>query len=758
VSQSAPSPGGDPQLVRVRRRSRRSSRRRRAARQRLLLRRGLIAAGVVAVIGFPAGVIANDLVVARRALIGAEAELRDGRAALAAGDLVRAAGAVRSADLLVTDLPARLGRPIWRVVAATPVAGRPFALARALVDTAAATTGLARQAADEGFDTFLSGFDPRASEGRVDLAPLVAVGQRLERLETEPLVAALDRLEDAGTGVTNPQLLSARRGLLDLGSELVMRIERVRGLAEVVPGLLGADGARTHLVVLQNSAELRGAGGLYGEATLLRIDGGRMSLDPVAPVTSELLDAVPVSEEFRIRYASLYADRSLGIANVDPDLATTARATLALYRQQTGVSADGLVLLDPFGLQALLEALDVTLDLHAAYYAGVGGSAADAREADARGDDEALSSLPATEPGTGPVTGPGTPPSALPATLAASGFARFVTSDVYDVFGSARGAERDAFSTALGEQALAAVITRTWDGPRVLRAIIDASAGRHLQVHSSVASEQAALRSVAAGGDLAGFLSRDMVDAIAVTHRNAVGGKQDVHVGHRIAASVELGLPDAAALRAAQRADSDRAQVEVERRLVLDVAVTNMLAPGTRDLYVSGSCFREDVFVGCFAGPDAEHRTGLGFMLAAQETVTSVTDDFGFPPVLRGTMHGATALDLVLRVPPQEQRSVRIVTSSPQLLGVGPDGELTYRLALWRQAKGVPDLVDLTVSAPPGYRVAGADLVGGRRPLTLAGPDAEASATRLRVRQRSVSITGATGSDVEVRVRLVPSG
>jgi hypothetical protein len=150
----------------------------------VLQRRALAVAAAVTVVAFPSVVIANDLVAARRALIGAEAELRDARAALLAGDLVRAAGAVRSADLLVADLPARVDRPVWRTVSSVPVLGRPFDLARALVTTASATTGLARLAADEGFDVLRAGFDPQVSDGRVDVTPLVAVSQRLARLET----------------------------------------------------------------------------------------------------------------------------------------------------------------------------------------------------------------------------------------------------------------------------------------------------------------------------------------------------------------------------------------------------------------------------------------------------------------------------------------------------------------------------------------------------------------------------------------------
>ena len=85
-----------------------------------------------------------------------------------------------------------------------------------------------------------------------------------------------------------------------------------------------------------------------------------------------------------------------------------------------------------------------------------------------------------------------------------------------------------------------------------------------------------------------------------------------------------------------------------------------------------------------------------------------------------------------------------------------PDGLLTYRWSFWRQAKGVPDVVDVTLAAPDGWEVEGAALVGAGASVPLAGPDADREGATLRVRRRSVSLAGALGSDAEVVLRLRP--
>jgi hypothetical protein len=421
---------------------------------------------------------------------------------------------------------------------------------------------------------------------------------------------------------------------------------------------------------------------------------------------------VAVSAAFAQRYGRLDAARSFSNVNLDPDLATTATVALDLFAEREGARVDGLVLFDPFGLQALLEALDITLVLPPELIEGTDA----------------------------------------PATLPAADFARFVTVDVYDAFGEERSEERDRLTEQLGDQALAAVFGRDWDATRLAVALIDASAGRHLQVFSRRTDEQAALAATPVGGDLAGALADPRRDVIALTHNNAVGGKQDVHLGHRSSIGIELLAPSATALREA------RGTVEIERRMVIETTIVNTLEPGAFDRYITGNCLVGEATYGCFRGPEAHNRSWMTFWLDPATQVTQVTDQQGFPSVAQGEMHGAATYDVFVTVPPIEQRSVRLEAIGPQAVTLDPDGSLSYELVLWRQAKGVPDVIDVTVTAPDGYVVDDARLVGGRLAVALAGPDASSRPAQLRVRRRSVSVTGAVGTDVVLTVRLRPTG
>jgi hypothetical protein len=101
------------------------------------------------------------------------------------------------------------------------------------------------------------------------------------------------------------------------------------------------------------------------------------------------------------RYARMLGVSNFSNVNLDPDLPSVARVALDLYELQTGDVLDGMVLLDPLGLQRLLEAtgdrlpvpervgelLDIEGDLATADFARLVTVDVYATLGEARGDD-----------------------------------------------------------------------------------------------------------------------------------------------------------------------------------------------------------------------------------------------------------------------------------------------------------------------------------------------------------------------------------
>lgn len=233
------------------------------------------------------------------------------------------------------------------------------------------------------------GPDIAAAPLLVDLAEdLTAAGELLldglaPALEsTPPHDDAIDRLATALPALTQaqPQLSAAQARLAQaeavwtqlatqsLSPRVARPLERVGSylptlratvqMAIGLPSLLGADGARTYLILAQNEDELRPTGGFITAAGLITLDGGRITQLEVED--SYAVDDLskpypePPAPLRRFMLADLWLFRDI---NWSPDFPTTARAAAEAYAYGRGVVVDGVVALDQQALQILLEAL-----------------------------------------------------------------------------------------------------------------------------------------------------------------------------------------------------------------------------------------------------------------------------------------------------------------------------------------------------------------------------------------------------------------
>jgi hypothetical protein len=136
-------------------------------------------------------------------------------------------------------------------------------------------------------------------------------------------------------------------------------IEVAAETTRLLPSLLGGDRERRWFVAVLSSSELRGAGGLLGNYAVLRAVDGVVELERSAGA-SELnaatdvdLDALPAA--FGQQYASWAPERFWQNLSVTPHFPTVAEGVLALAPEAGLGRVDGVIGLDPLGLQALVE-------------------------------------------------------------------------------------------------------------------------------------------------------------------------------------------------------------------------------------------------------------------------------------------------------------------------------------------------------------------------------------------------------------------
>jgi hypothetical protein len=129
-------------------------------------------------------------------------------------------------------------------------------------------------------------------------------------------------------------------------------------LGPSLPWLLGLDGPRTYLVLVQNNHELRATGGFIAAVGRVSVDNGELKgfeFDDSYALYSDTSTYPPAP-----RPMQQYMNIPLLVmrdANWSPDFPTTAQVARAFYAQETGLEVDGVFTIDLNAVKHLIGAL-----------------------------------------------------------------------------------------------------------------------------------------------------------------------------------------------------------------------------------------------------------------------------------------------------------------------------------------------------------------------------------------------------------------
>ena len=200
----------------------------------------------------------------------------------------------------------------------------------------------------------------KASDGQVDLV-------QVERMQAPvaDLDAALQQADEAVTAAQSPWLVRpVADGLADLDQEIgdiAPEAAIADDALQVAPGLLGADGPRSYLVLFTSPAESRFLGGFTASYGVLSAVDGKVDLvvdgkiSDLAASSDHRERSIEGQDEFVTRYGRLSPQRYFQNLTASPDMATTSEVAASLFEQTTGTAVDGVIVVDPFGFAALLE-------------------------------------------------------------------------------------------------------------------------------------------------------------------------------------------------------------------------------------------------------------------------------------------------------------------------------------------------------------------------------------------------------------------
>ncbi|MFF1573984.1 DUF4012 domain-containing protein [Leifsonia sp. NPDC058292] len=424
---------------------------------------------------------------AKSALEGALPYAKTVQSSITSGDLDAAGAAARQLGDRAHTAADLTGDPIWRAMEFVPGAGANLTAVRT---AASASETLASQVI-KPLVAVAELVDParmKPADGAIDIAPITEAKPTVVRAQqafhhASASVAAIDDSAVIGpvrtaVGRLKTMLVSATPGVDALGNS-----------ARLLPTMLGSDGPRTYLLLVQNPAELRSTGGLVGALALITADHGRLALTAQASGTSIQPSPTPVAAipaSTQGLYGPLLA-RFIQDVNLTPDFPLAASTASAMWKAKFGGTIDGVLTIDPVALSYLLGA-------------------------------------------TGPVS------VSTGETLTGQNTVKTLLSDVY--FRWAEPEQQDAFFASAAEAVFTKVASGAADGSALVKALAHAGDERRLLIWSAHTDEQKVLASTSLSGVLPESTSETA--ALGVYFNDATGSKMDYYLKTQVEAGTAI--------------------------------------------------------------------------------------------------------------------------------------------------------------------------------------------------------------------------
>ncbi len=451
--------------------STRSRARRRRARVWVPIVAGIVVAlaAVTAWIGVR-GFLAKDELEAAVPLAG---QVQDH---LIAGDVTAAQQAFASLDGHASAAASLTSDPIWRAAEIVPFVGANLTVVRELASIVDQVSGEAIKPLINATENLnVASFKPVS--GTVQLQPLIDAAPDISAASAA-LDSAVNRVAALDTSAAIPMLQAATVQLQDAvlaASEVASSVDRA---VQLVPAMLGADGARNYLVLFQNPAELRSAGGIPGALALIHTDGGSIQLTQQASSTDFPFFDPPVLD-VPVDTRGIYGD-TVGqyIQNVTltPRFPIAAELAREMWNRQFGVEVDGVLSADPVMLSYLLSA-------------------------------------------TGPVDVGGEQ-------LTAENAVQVLLSDVYARYPVP--SDQDAFFAAAAATVFSKLSSGELDAPKLISALTRAGSEGRVLIWSARPEEQALLAGTTLAGELP--VSDNATQRLGVYYTDGTGAKMDYYL------------------------------------------------------------------------------------------------------------------------------------------------------------------------------------------------------------------------------------
>ena len=383
--------------------------------------------------------------------------------------------------------------PLWQIASYVPIVGPNFAAAGEVTVSADDVVSSAVAPLLDNYHLLdWKALSPK--DGRVDPSALKEAAPALstaantvqlsyERMNSVDLSRLVTELADPISSATD-QLHAAAAALRTASSA-----------AKLVPAILGSDGPRNYLVLVQNNAEARATGGIPGALAVISTEDGYVSLGEQDSASA--LGVFSPSLEVDNEQVSLYSARlgsQMQNVNLTPHFPTAAKTAKMMWeKRHNGLIVDGVIALDPIVLSYLLEATGPV----------------------ALTDPEVLTLIRGT---------------ALPSSLTGANVVPTLLSDVYREIENPEA--QDIYFAAVASQVFTAFTDGEGDGDRLVTALTSSALENRLYMWSSHASEQTIIASTPLHGSVTGPDTGGA--AFGVYFNDSTGAKMDYYANRSV--------------------------------------------------------------------------------------------------------------------------------------------------------------------------------------------------------------------------------
>jgi len=341
-------------------------------RRRPLLVAMLIIAGVLVIAVIDMSLMAYQLLQGRNHLLAGAKTLQASGMTLSAAQATQATSDFHKADQEFGSARQRLTvDPVFLLMGALPYGNRQVSATRSLADMGVQASK-AGELGVQVLGVLLSeGEVGRGSEKKAPgerlLALLKAVDPNLNQIGSTLQSLQADRAKIPSSGLLPPISSAIKQFDAKFGA-VPTAFNTFRSIEPGLYAILGNAGPRSYVVLQEDPAELRAAGGFIGSLGFLELNHGKMA--PYQSHDVYEIDGTGASVRLGLAGSATYVappaplDRfiypsswELRDSNWSPDFPTSAHQAQFFYQRETGHRADGIITIDPLFVSSVLAVI-----------------------------------------------------------------------------------------------------------------------------------------------------------------------------------------------------------------------------------------------------------------------------------------------------------------------------------------------------------------------------------------------------------------